>query len=102
MLENAHKEDVHVLDNESHPKYSFARAAVETALDMVTMQPPMIIDYPPKFLSDNIQLKQSEKWDEHLEEGQYTLQYFRPVLYTSFREVEVSRPAHVGNISSES
>lgn len=86
-------------DVKADTRFTFAQAAVKTALNMIAMQPPMIIDYPPKFVSDSIQMKQSEDWDEHLEMSgeEYTLRYFRPVLYSNYGEQEVSKPAYVGN-----
>ena len=84
---------------ESDPKYSFVKAAVETALSMVVMQPPMIICCPKQFVGDDIQEKQSGQWNESLQDGDYELQYLRPALYASYREEGVSKRAHVGNRS---
>ena len=81
----------------SNTKYDFAKKAVETALDMVSMQPPMIIDYPEKLASDDIQEKQFSQWDDSLQEGEYELRYLRPVLYSSYRDQECLQRAHVGN-----
>lgn len=64
---------------------------------MITMQPPMVIEYPCKFVSESIQDKMPGEWDESLMEGDYKIEYFRPVLYPNFREQDPSKAALVGN-----
>lgn len=84
-------------DPQSDPKYLFTQKAIKTALDMITMQPPMVVEYPRKFISDDIQERLPSEWDESKEEGDYELEYFRPVLYPNYREQDPSKAASVGN-----
>ena len=65
---------------------------------MIIMQPPMVVEYPHKFISDwDAQEKQPGAWDETLQEGEYELEYFRPVLYSNYHAQEIIKPALVGN-----
>ena len=84
-------------DPQTDPKYQFTHEAIKVALHMITMQPPMVIDYPSHFISDSIQEKQRREWDESLEDGTYVLEYFKPVLYSSFQEQDAIKPAAIGN-----
>lgn len=84
-----------VADPQSDPKYLFTQEAVKTALSMIVMQPPMVIDYPEKFVSESIQQKQQGEWDESREDD-CELEYFKPVLYPNYREQDPSKPASVG------
>ena len=98
QVSSYHEANVHsVADPQSDPRYSFTRKAIETALYMITMQPPMVVEYPRKFISDDIQEKVQSRWDESLKEGDYELEYFRPVLYPNYQEQDPSRAASVGN-----
>lgn len=81
----------------SDPMYHFVQAAIETALSMIATQPPMVIEYPPRFVSDEIQEKVFGQWDDSIRDEESELQYFRPVLYTNYREQGVCKRAKVGN-----
>ena len=83
-------------DASSDALYQFAQEAVKTALDMIMMQPPMVIEYPHTFDSD-IYEKQPGAWDDTLQEGEYQLEYFRPVLYSNYHAQHVLTPGLVGN-----
>jgi transglutaminase/protease-like cytokinesis protein 3 len=98
FLQEANQQDV-----SSDPTYRFTQEAVRTALDMIMMQPPMVIDYPHtlNFISD-IHEKQSGAWDETLQEGEYQLEYFRPVLYRNYHAQDVITSALVGNRPKDS
>lgn len=77
------------------PKYAFALDAVELALRMVMIQPPMVIDYPKKF-SEDVQDKHSSQWcDEYRDKTD--LVYFKPVLYSSGEQAMPIRKGLVGN-----
>jgi len=58
----------------------YISTAVQLAWDMVTTQPPVVIDTPPHF-SEEIHERQYTQWDEDL--MNYDLSYMRPVLYYS-------------------
>ena len=89
-------------DNPSSDIHWFAHEAVKTALDMIVMQPPMVIEYPHKFMSEcDVQEKQPGAWDETLQEGEYQLEYFRPILYSNYRAQDLIKPALVGNRPKE-
>ena len=64
---------------------------------MITMQPPMIIEYPSKFVSDGSIQEKYHDWNETLNEGDYELEYFRPVLYSSYHAQNCTKEALVGN-----
>ena len=85
----------YTLSSDSSPLNVFVQTAVLTALDMVAMQPPMVIEYPIALVSEEVQIIQGGSWDENYREGEYTLQYYRPILYTNYKEDEASKLAHV-------
>ena len=68
-------------DLEHDPKYIFAQGAVKLALRMVTIQPPMVIDYPSKF-NDDVHIKHSSQWRDEYQD-RTDLVYFMPVLYST-------------------
>lgn len=62
---------------------------------MVTIQPPMVIDYPTKF-SEDVHIKQSSQWCDE-DQDKTDLAYFRPVLYSTCEQPRPIVKGLVGN-----
>ena len=71
----------------------YISTAIKLAWNMVTTQPPMVIDTPPDF-SEEVHERQYTQWDEKLES--YNLSYMRPVLFYSCNG-ELALKGWVGN-----
>ena len=78
-------------------KYTFAQEAVKLALRMVTIQPPMVIDYPTKFCED-VHEKHSSQWRDEYQD-KTDLIYFKPVLYATCEPK--SQPMKKGLVGNE-
>ena len=77
------------------PKFTFAQDAVKIAFKMITIQPPMCIDYPLQF-NDDMHTPQASHWCEE-DQDKLDLYYFRPVLYSTCEQLLPIRKGMVGN-----